>query len=58
MSLHKYLKEMKHSADSYRIDFTIEDSKMTEQVLALFFEAASMGELNEYTTGHYKRGVE
>ena len=53
--------ERENLSDYYKdknIYFTIEDSKMTEQVLALFFEAASMGELNEYTTGHYKRGVE
>lgn len=58
LSLHKYYKEMKHQTDAYRIDFTIEDYKETEKVLSLYFESQNHEELLDYTTGHYKRGVE
>ena len=58
MSLHKCLKEMRHSIDAYRIDFTIEDSKMTEKVLDFYFGYTEEAEFGEYTTGHFKRGVE
>ena len=58
MSLHKYLKDMHYLIDSYRIDFTIEDSKMTQAVLDLYFGMGLENALGEYTTGHFKRGVE
>lgn len=58
LSLHKYLDDMKHQRDAYRIDFTIEDSKSTGKVLDLFFDRNNTTDLSEYTTGHYKRGVE
>ena len=58
MALHKCLKEMRHSIDAYRIDFTIEDSKMTEKVLDFYFGYTEEAEFGEYTTGHFKRGVE
>ena len=58
MSLHKHLKDMHFPIDSYRIDFTIEDSKMTENVLDLYLGMGLEGALGEYTTGHFKRGVE
>lgn len=58
LSLHKYLKDMHHPVDAYRIDFTIEDSKMTSLVLDLYFGDGKDSELGEYTTGHFKRGVE
>ena len=58
LSLHKYLDDMKHQRDAYRIDFTIEDSKSTGRVLDLFFDRNNTADLSEYTTGHYKRGVE
>ena len=58
MSLHKYIKDMRHSIDGYRIDFTIEDSKMTKAVLDLYFGNGTDVSLGEYTTGHFKRGVE
>ena len=58
LSLHKYLKDMNYSIDSYRIDFTIEDSKMTEAVMDLYLNGGNEGLLGEYTTGHFKRGVE
>ena len=58
MSLHKCLKDMHFSIDSYRIDFIIEDSKMTETVLDLYLGMGLDNALGEYTTGHFKRGVE
>ena len=58
MSLHKHLKDMHFPIDSYRIDFTIEDSKMTEAVLDLYLGLGFESALGEYTTGHFKRGVE
>ncbi len=58
LSLHKYLKDMHHPVNAYRIDFTIEDSKMTSRVLDLYFGNGMDSELGEYTTGHFKRGVE
>ena len=58
MSLHKYLNEMKHSIDAYRIDFTIEDSLATGHVLDLYLGETTEVEFGEYTTGHFKRGVE
>ena len=58
LSLHKYLDDMKHQRDAYRIDFTIEDSKSTGKVLDMFFDHNNTADLSEYTTGHYKRGVE
>ena len=57
-SLHKYLKDMNYGIDSFRIDFTIEDSKMTETVMDLYLNGGNEGLLGEYTTGHFKRGVE
>lgn len=58
MSLHKYLKDIRHSVDAYRIDFTIEDSKAMKAVLDLYLRNGSDAALEEYTTGHFKRGVE
>ena len=58
LSLHKYLKDMNYSIDSYRIDFTIEDSKMTANVMDLYIGSGNESLLGEYTTGHFKRGVE
>lgn len=58
LSLHKYMKDMHHRIDAYRIDFTMEDSKMTGQILDLYFGNGDETGLGEYTTGHFKRGVE
>lgn len=58
MSLHKYLKDIRYSVDSYRIDFSIEDSAKTRAVLELFMGSGNENILGEYTTGHFKRGVE
>lgn len=58
MSLHKYLKDMRHKVDAFRMDFTIEDSKNTKQILDLYMDKENSMEMSDYTTGHYKRGVE
>ena len=58
LSLHKYLKDMRYPVNAYRIDFTLEDSKMTKTVMDLYFKAGKDSDLGEYTTGHFKRGVE
>ena len=58
LSLHKYLKDMRYPVNAYRIDFTLEDSKMTKIVMDLYFKSGKDCDLGEYTTGHFKRGVE
>ncbi len=58
MSLHKYTRDMKHKIDGFRIDFTMEDEKNVINILEMFFCNNESVELKEYTTGHYKRGVE
>lgn len=58
LSLHKYLKDMKQPTDAYRIDFTIEDSLAMGQVLDLYLGSENEAKFGEYTTGHFKRGVE
>ena len=49
---------MKHAIDAYRIDFTIEDSLATGHVLDLYLGVTTEVEFGEYTTCHFKRGVE
>lgn len=44
-------------AAAIRLDFTVEDEKVTAQVLDAFFQGAKLP-FKEYTTGHEKRGVE
>ena len=58
ISLHKYLKDIRYPVDAYRVDFTIEDSVKMRAVLDLYFKNGSDNVLGEYTTGHFKRGVE
>ncbi len=58
LSLHKYLKDIRYAVDAYRIDFTIEDSAKMRAVMDLYFRNGSDITLGEYTTGHFKRGVE
>ena len=43
--------------DHYRIDLTIEDDNDTVDVLESFIRGKAF-EGKDYTTGHYKRGVE
>ncbi len=58
LSLHKYMGDFKHAIDGYRIDFTLEDYKITGQVLDAYFSDFQAQLPGEYTTGHFKRGVE
>ena len=61
LSLHKQLLERKSRYSCYRLDFTVEDEKETEKVLLYFQKILKIYEeppYQEYTTGHYKRGVE
>lgn len=57
LSLHNYEKEMKHKIDIKRLDFTIEDGKMTKEILDFYLTEQKADFPLEYTTGHYKRGV-
>lgn len=60
------LDELKKAGISdFRLDFTVEDQKQTEEILSLFqeFSEGRRQEYpkylkNRYTNGHYKRGVE
>ena len=48
--------------DSLRLNFTVEDRKTTEQVLLSFYrefvEGKSVSAPENFTRGHFKRGVE
>lgn len=52
----------KFAPESLRLNFTIEDRKTTERVLAAFYEEFMEGKektaLDSFTRGHFKRGVE
>lgn len=60
------LDELKKAGISdFRLDFTVEDNRQTEEILSLFqeFSEGKRQEYpkyfrNHYTNGHYKRGVE
>lgn len=60
------LDELKKAGISdFRLDFTVEDNRQTEEILSLFqeFSEGKRQEYpkyfrNRYTNGHYKRGVE
>jgi putative protease len=63
LSLHQYLSEIeKEKPDSMRLLFTIESKAETAKIVDYFVKAQKglMGNLpyEEYTNGHYKRGVE
>lgn len=64
MSLHKYQGEIATLQPlSIRIDFTVEEGGQLEEVLQCFVDIYSKGirsgyDLADYTTGHFKRGVE
>lgn len=64
LSLHNQLEKlMAENYGVYRLDFTLEDAAQTEQILDYYGKAVT-GDytqpfpVKEYTTGHYKRGVE
>lgn len=42
----------------FRLDFTIEDAKQTEHILNLVSGIDSLNKTDEFTNGHFKRGVE
>ncbi len=62
LSLHGMFQGKKRNMQNYRIDFTTENSKETSAVIRYFkglAEGRSMEPVySQYTTGHYKRGVE
>ncbi len=64
LALHKQAEEVKNlKPANIRLDFTIETAKETQAITELFLEAYYKGGeasdcLTEYTTGHFKRGVE
>lgn len=58
LSLHK---QFPGSGGNFRLDFTVEDKAQTHKVLDYFMEISAQYRepfYKEYTTGHYKRGVE
>lgn len=59
LSLHRLVEKRK---GKYRLDFTIEDEKETERVMAFFCHTYKKGggepPYKEYTTGHSKRGAD
>lgn len=64
LSLHKQVSEIKSlNPVGIRLDFTTEDTTRMKQILTLYSELYRYGnnnvtEIDEYTTGHFKRGVE
>lgn len=61
LSLHGMFKGGAHPAENFRLDFTLEGEEETRQVIRYFhdiFKSYREPFYNEYTTGHYKRGVE
>ena len=61
LSLHKFLQENMHLLHAGRLDFTTENGRETKEVIRYFKRITDCYEeppYQEYTTGHYKRGVE
>jgi U32 family peptidase len=64
LSLLKYRQELKElNPRNLRLDFTIESAPETEKILSAFIsefdqEGKAIIEIADYTTGHFKRGVE
>jgi len=62
--LHKQVDEIQQlKPENLRLDFTKENAEQTKQVLAVFVDRflnkkKNVDELTDYTTGHFKRGVE
>ncbi|MBO6016373.1 MAG: DUF3656 domain-containing protein, partial [Lachnospiraceae bacterium] len=61
LSLHKEWEQLREFSDSFRLRFTIEDYRQTDQLLMQFASLFSEGEMRslpqEYTTGHFRKGV-
>lgn len=49
---------IKNNISSFRLDFTHETYEETMEVLKNYVEKTWLGEFENYTRGHYKRGVE
>ena len=61
LSLHKMISEKKCCAENFRLDFTTEGKQETLQIIGYFSEILKRYRepfYKDYTTGHYKRGVE
>lgn len=61
LSLHKVSFEKTFPAENIRLDFTTEDKQETLQVIRYYHDISNRYKepfYKEYTTGHYKRGVE
>ena len=64
LALHKQVQEIKNlKPRNIRLDFTKESAEQTKQVVVEFINSYYYGisnanEINDYTTGHFKRGVE
>lgn len=61
LSLHKLFSEKTHLADHFRLDFTTEEKQEALQIIRYFSDILERYRepfYKEYTTGHYKRGVE
>jgi len=59
-SLHRQMVDiMKSGFNSFRIDFTNEDNKLIEQILAYYVTDNRKGSfpVNEYTTAHISKGA-
>ena len=58
LSLHQYLAEQKRRGiRAIRLDFTDETAEKTREVLEFFSEGKGTAPA-QYTTGHYKKGVQ
>lgn len=61
LSLHKIFEKNTSFLSSYRLDFTVEGKAETEKIIRYFKEIAENYKepfYKEFTTGHYKRGVD
>lgn len=64
LALHKQASEIiTLNPRSLRLDFTLEDANQMKRVLNIFterfcYDKTDIGELSDYTTGHFRRGVE
>ena len=48
----------KNKINFFRFSFTIESAKMTQHILDITFNGKAIAKNDEFTNGHYKRGVE
>ncbi|MDE6892721.1 MAG: U32 family peptidase, partial [Lachnospiraceae bacterium] len=61
LSLHGMFLQKDCLTDNFRLDFTVEDKKKTGDTIRYFLDLLTKYRepfYREYTTGHYKRGVE